>query len=79
MTQDVSVQLSSRARFVVGFLLAWEWSAPIYGVMISPERDLAQPSAQWLLHHVRGRIGDVLSGHATGHRRSLVGEFAEST
>lgn len=38
MTQDVSVQLSSRARFVVGFLVGVGVVSAVYGVMISPER-----------------------------------------
>jgi len=38
MMQDVSIQLSSRARFVAGFLVGIGVVGAVYGVMIAPER-----------------------------------------
>src|SRR6185437_16188403 len=38
MMQDVSIQLSSRARFVAGFLVGIGVIGAVYGVMIAPER-----------------------------------------
>jgi protein-S-isoprenylcysteine O-methyltransferase Ste14 len=38
MMQDVSIQLSSRARFAAGFLVGLGVITAVYGIMVAPER-----------------------------------------
>ena len=78
MMQDVSIQLSSRARFVAGFLVGIGVVGAVYGVMIAPERTWPNLLLNGFYIASVGVSAMLFLGYTTRDWRALVRQFAES-